>query len=152
MDINPARWYERAALYVSEEDDTCLGFCIAPLLTPVAATIEHIDEGHLVYYRFFGRIMGKALFDGQLVAGHLAPYLYKYILGWPITFSDLEMVDEKNFNDLKQLETMHKTGQDIEALCLDFTTTQEVMGTKEEIELIKGGANVAVTNAIAQNT
>jgi hypothetical protein len=107
---------------------------------------EHSGDDHLVYYRFLGRVMGKALFDRQLVAGHLVQYLYKHMLGWPITFSDLEMVDEEYFNNLKQLETMHKTGQDIEALCLDFTTTQEVMGAKEEIELIKGGANITVTN------
>jgi hypothetical protein len=61
----------------------------------VLATKEFIGEGHLIYYRFLGRVMGKALFDGQLVAGHLVQYLYKHILGWPISFSDLEMVDEE---------------------------------------------------------
>jgi E3 ubiquitin-protein ligase NEDD4 len=90
--------------------------------------------------------MGKALFDRQLIAGHMVQHLYKHILGWPVTFGDLEMVDEEYYNNLKQLESMAKSGEDISMLCLDFTTTQEVMGTKEEVELIKDGANIEVNN------
>uniref|UniRef100_A0A7S1UN23 HECT-type E3 ubiquitin transferase n=2 Tax=Grammatophora oceanica TaxID=210454 RepID=A0A7S1UN23_9STRA len=107
---------------------------------------EYCCEDHLVYYRFLGRVMGKALFDRQLVAGHMVQHLYKHILGWPVTFADLEMVDEEYFNNLKQLQTMNKNGDDISMLCLDFTTTQEVMGTKSEIELVPGGADMEVNN------
>lgn len=39
------------------------------------------------------RLLGKALFDGQLVQAHLVRPLYKHLLGWPIAFSDLEHVD-----------------------------------------------------------
>jgi hypothetical protein len=99
-----------------------------------------------VYYRFLGRVMGKALFDRQLVAGHMVQNLYKHMLGWPVTFGDLEMVDEEYFNNLKQLETMNKGGEDLSMLCLDFTTTQEIMGTKEEIDLVPGGADIEVNN------
>jgi E3 ubiquitin-protein ligase NEDD4 len=90
--------------------------------------------------------MGKALFDRQLVAGHMVQHIYKHILGWPVTFGDLEMVDEEYFNNLKQLQTLAKNGEDLSMLCLDFTTTQEVMGAKEEVELIKDGANIEVDN------
>ena len=38
-------------------------------------------QDHLLYYRFLGRVMGKALFDSQLVAGHMVQYLYKHMLG-----------------------------------------------------------------------
>ena len=100
----------------------------------------------MIYYRFLGRVMGKALFDRQLVAGHMVQSIYKHILGWPITFSDLEMVDEQYFNNLKTLQTMNQNGEDIKALCLDFSMTQEVMGIKETIELLKNGSNINVTN------
>ena len=90
--------------------------------------------------------MGKALFDRQLVAGHMVQNIYKHMLGWPITFGDLEMVDEEYFIHLKSLETMNRKGEDIEMLCLDFSTTQEVMGVKETIDLVKGGADIDVTN------
>jgi HECT-domain (ubiquitin-transferase) len=100
----------------------------------------------LVYFRFLGRVMGKALFDRQLVAGHMVQNIYKHMLGWPITFGDLEMVDEEYFNNLKSLETMARKGEDLEMLCLDFSTTQEVMGIKETIDLVKDGATIDVTN------
>jgi hypothetical protein len=108
--------------------------------------LEFCCEDHLIYYRFLGRVMGKALFDRQLISGHMVQNLYKHLLGWPITFGDLEMVDEEYYKSLKQLDTMNKNGEDISMLCLDFTTTEEIMGTKEEIELIKDGSNIEVTN------
>ena len=72
--------------------------------------------------------------------------IYKHMLGWPITFSDLEMVDEVYFTNMKSLEAMSRKGEDISMLCLDFTTTQEVLGVKETIDLIKDGASIDVTN------
>lgn len=90
--------------------------------------------------------MGKALFDRQLIAGHMVQHLYKHILGWPVTFGDLEMVDEEYYKSLKQLQTMAESGEDLSMLCLDFTTTQEIMDAKEEIELVTDGANIEVDN------
>ena len=90
--------------------------------------------------------MGKALFDRQLVAGHMVGYIYKHILGWPVTFGDLAMVDDEYYNNLKQLQTLATSGEDLSMLCLDFTTTQDIMGVKEEIELIPNGAKIEVDN------
>lgn len=47
-----------------------------------------------------GRLLGKALFDGQLVQAHLVRPLYKHLLGWPIAFSDLEHVDHFTYESL----------------------------------------------------
>ena len=92
--------------------------------------------------------MGKALFDSprQQVAHHMAEYMYKHILGWPIAFSDLEMVDEEFHNRLKSLAAMHQNGEDVGILGLTFTTTKKVMEIQETIELVKDGANMDVTN------
>lgn len=103
-------------------------------------------EDYLVYYRFLGRVMGKALFDRQLVAGHMVQYIYKHFCGWPIAFRDLEAVDEEYYNNLNQLQQLADSGEDLEMLCLDFTTTQEVMGVKQEVPLVEGGADVEVNN------
>lgn len=103
-------------------------------------------EDHLVYYRFFGRVLGKALFDGQSVTGNMTPYLFKHLLGWPVTFRDLEMIDEESYDNLKYLETMASNGDDISSLCLTFTTTEDVVGQMEEREIVKNGATIEVTN------
>ena len=116
------------------------------IFTIMHTCTEYCCEDHLIYYRFLGRVMGKALFDRQLVAGHMVGYIYKHILGWPVTFGDLAMVDDEYYNNLKQLQTLATSGEDLSMLCLDFTTTQDIMGVKEEIELIPNGAKIEVDN------
>jgi len=90
--------------------------------------------------------MGKAMFDNQLIVCHMVKHLYKHILGWPIHFKDLESVDEECYNNLKQLHTNAESGDDVSMLCLDFTTTTEIMGVKKEVELVQGGKDIEVTN------
>lgn len=100
----------------------------------------------MVYFRFLGRLMGRALMDRQLISGHMVQHLYKHILGWPITFADLERVDEEYYRSLKQLVDLVNKGEDVSNLCLDFTATQEVLGFKEEIELVMDGKKTEVDN------
>jgi E3 ubiquitin-protein ligase NEDD4 len=99
-------------------------------------------EDHLIYFRFLGRVMGKALFDGHLVAGHMVRHLYKHILGWPITFEDLELADEEYYNSLKSLLDI----KNVEDMCLDFTFTEDALGTNKVVELLEKGADTNVTN------
>ena len=99
-------------------------------------------EDHIVYFRFLGRVMGKALFDRQLVSGHMARHLYKHILGWPITFDDLSLVDEVYHEQLKKITEV----DDVSYLVLDFTTQEDVLGAKNTVELVPDGENVDVTN------
>lgn len=85
--------------------------------------------------------MGRALFDRQLIQGHLVRHLYKHILGWPITFEDLENQDDEYYQSLKTFTTM----EDISDMCLDFTITEETLGVRTDIELIPGGKDMEVT-------
>lgn len=103
---------------------------------------ELLCDDHLIIFRFIGRVMGKALFDQELVSGHLAQYIYKILLGWPITFSDLEHLDPQYFNNLLNLMEM----EDVEMACLDFTTVENHMGEVKTCELVPGGESFDVTN------
>lgn len=98
-------------------------------------------DDHLIYFRFLGRIMGRALFDRQLIKGHMVRHFYKHLLGWPITFEDLEAQDEEYYNSLKKFTTM----EDLSIMCLDFTITEETMGVRRDVELIPGGNMKEVT-------
>lgn len=100
-------------------------------------------DDHLIYFRFLGRVLGKALFEGQIVAGHMVQYLYKYMLGWPITFDDVESIDAETYENLKK--TVDMPPDQIEYLCLDFTTTQKVFGELSTVDLVTDGANKEVT-------
>lgn len=101
-------------------------------------------EDHLIYFRLLGRVMGKAIMDQQLVAGHMVPYLYKHLLGWPITFDDLETVDADLFSNLSKLVTEVKP-EEVEYMCLDFTLNEETLGVTKQVDLIPNGSNVEVT-------
>jgi hypothetical protein len=99
-------------------------------------------EDHLKMFRFLGRVMGKAMFDGQLVVGHMIPTLYKVFLMFPLLFPDLKDADEALFNNLGKLEDMPE--DQIEYLCLDFTVVEEAMGATETVDLIPNGADTDV--------
>jgi len=100
------------------------------------------NDEHLRYFHFTGRLLGKALFDRQIVAGHLVRPLYKHILGWPVTVADLEQLDADTYANLCKLKDL----EDVEVCCLDFTVTEDHWGTAQTIELKSDGANCMVTN------
>jgi hypothetical protein len=97
---------------------------------------------HLIYFRFHGRVLGRALFDHQLVRGHMVQAVYKQLLGWPISFVDLLVQDETYYESLRCLSEM----DDVSSMSLDFTVAEEIMGLRNEVELVKGGAMREVTN------
>lgn len=102
-------------------------------------------EDHLIYFRFLGRLLGRALFDRQLVHGHMVRHLYKHLLGWPITFEDLQAQDEEYYQSLKKFTEMGD--EDISHLCLDFTVAEETLGVRRDVELVPGGKDIEVTKA-----
>jgi len=101
------------------------------------------NDEHLRYFHFTGRLLGKALFDRQIVAGHLVRPLYKHILGWPVTVTDLEQLDADTYANLCKLKDL----DDVEVCCLDFTVTEDHWGTAQTMELKPDGASCAVTNS-----
>jgi|Transcript_15334 E3 ubiquitin-protein ligase NEDD4 len=100
------------------------------------------NDEHLRYFHFTGRLLGKALFDRQIVAGHLVRPLYKHILGWPLTVADLEQLDADTYANLCKLKDL----DDVEVCCLDFTVTEDHWGTAQTVDLKPDGANCTVTN------
>lgn len=95
---------------------------------------------HLVYFRFAGRMMAKALFDGQLIKPHLVRPFYKHIIGVPMCLGDSQYINrELHDNWVKMLEM-----EDVDDLCLDFTITRESFGQTLMIELKEGGEDIEV--------
>ncbi|KUF97393.1 5-aminolevulinate synthase [Phytophthora nicotianae] len=98
---------------------------------------------HLMYYQAIGRFIGRALFEGILIDAHLALPVCKHILGIPITFSDLEFVDNDLYKNLKWLRD--NTG--VESLALDFTVNVDQMSDKTKVvDLVPNGSNIPVTD------
>ncbi|KAG7402095.1 hypothetical protein PHYBOEH_007309 [Phytophthora boehmeriae] len=96
-------------------------------------------EDHLQYFTFAGRLLGKAILDGLVVEVSLALPLLKHLLGVPITFSDLEFLDEELFKHLSWV----RDNDHVDALCVTFSI-QTPSG--DTVELKPGGNNLDVTD------
>ena len=97
---------------------------------------------HLLYFRFIGRVLGRALFTGQLVQGHFVRLLYKHLLGWPITIEDIRDQDDGYYDALHEIVNMDDAS--LASVCLDFTATEEFSKVRMLHELIENGSNVQV--------
>ncbi|KAH8059521.1 ubiquitin protein ligase [Aureococcus anophagefferens] len=84
--LDPESKYWRFAVRFAATDNVTLQ--IRPPRDPAAFSPE--DAKH---YRVAGRLVAKALFDGQTIPAHLNRPMLKHLLAMPVTFSDLEAVD-----------------------------------------------------------
>ena len=100
---------------------------------------------HLHFYRFLGRILGKAVFDGITVEPMFANFFIKKLIGKSNSLNDLKSLD---FELYKHLNSLRDYEGDIGDLELYFRVTDEnsVTGQLEEVDLVPNGENVKVTN------
>lgn len=102
-----------------------------------------INPLHLDYFRFAGRLIGKALFDFQLLQAHLSAPLYKLLLKVPLKLDDLALIDEQVY--LSMVYMLKHPIKDI--FFENFSVDMDSYGSKEVHELKPGGEKLAVTDA-----
>ncbi|KAJ0858811.1 putative HECT domain, armadillo-like helical, HECT, E3 ligase catalytic domain-containing protein [Helianthus annuus] len=103
---------------------------------------------HLSYFKFVGRVVAKALFDGQLLDVYFTRSFYKHILGVKVTYHDIEAVDPDYYKNLKWL--LENDVSDILDLTFSMDADEEkhILYEKTEVtdyELKPGGRNIRVT-------
>jgi len=132
-----------------ETPTKCEVGCTLPLGTKKALTLEvclvsslGINPDHLSYFRFVGRIVGKAVADGFLLDAHFTRSLYKHMLGMEPTHHDMEAIDPDYYRNLKTIleYNLEEIGLD-----LTFSIEDHSFGRSQVIDLITNGRNVAVT-------
>ncbi|PLW45865.1 hypothetical protein PCANC_10121 [Puccinia coronata f. sp. avenae] len=100
----------------------------------------------LEWYKFLGRVLGKALYEGILIDIDFADFFLNKWLGKQSYLDDLASLDPELYQGLIFLK--HYKG-DVEAdLSLNFTVTNNEFDASETIELIPNGSKTSVT---AQN-
>ena len=57
------------------------------------SSVAHPSKEDQHYFRFAGRLLGKALFDGHTTGAYLARPLLKHLLRAPMGVSDLRFLD-----------------------------------------------------------
>ena len=97
---------------------------------------------HLEYFRFIGRVWGKAAFDGFLVESELVPATYKFVLGADVSLEDLREVEAAY---VRSLEWMLEHDLEDADLQLTFVVEEEELGLVRQVPLKKGGEAVQVS-------
>ncbi|KAL6623150.1 hypothetical protein ACP70R_033029 [Stipagrostis hirtigluma subsp. patula] len=103
---------------------------------------------HLSYFKFVGRVVGKALFDGQLLDAHFTRSFYKHILGVKVTYHDIEAIDPAYYKNLKWMLENDITDVLDVTFSVDADEEKLILYEKAEVtdlELIPGGRNIRVT-------
>ncbi|KAI4339776.1 hypothetical protein MLD38_024681 [Melastoma candidum] len=103
---------------------------------------------HLSYFKFVGRVVGKALFDGQLLDVHFTRSFYKHILGAKVTYNDIEAIDPDYFKNLKWMLENDITDVPDLTFSIDADEEKLILYERTEVtdhELIPNGRNIKVT-------
>ncbi|KIK81041.1 hypothetical protein PAXRUDRAFT_833139 [Paxillus rubicundulus Ve08.2h10] len=104
---------------------------------------SYATEPHnLNWYRFIGRILGKALYEGILIEVAFAGFFLAKWLGKQSFLDDLASLDPDLYQGLVFLKNY--TGN-MEDLSLNFTVATDEFGLAKAVDLIPDGSNVPVT-------
>ncbi|KAF1772392.1 Zinc finger, RanBP2-type [Phytophthora cactorum] len=106
--------------------------------------VLHSVRDHLLYFRGIGRLLGRALLEGQTMQARLCLPILKHFLGTPITFSDLQYVDPEVYTSMLWI----RDNDGVDALELTFCVT-ELRADDEviTIDLVPDGRDKPVTDA-----
>lgn len=120
---------------------------------PQAAMAVGVEDDAPLF-RFVGRILGKAAFEGVVVQPQFAPFTLAKLLGKPVNLHHLPSLDAELYKNLMFLKTYEGDARD---LCLTFTLPGDggdmshgggaAARAAAEVPLVPGGADKEVTNS-----
>jgi len=100
-----------------------------------------INPDHLSFFKFVGRIIGKAIYDGKCLDCYFTRSFYKHILNIAVDYKDIEAIDPEYFKSLEWI--LHNDITDV--LDLTFSLEIDEFGKKSIIDLKPDGRNIPVT-------
>ncbi|EME89163.1 uncharacterized protein MYCFIDRAFT_86240 [Pseudocercospora fijiensis CIRAD86] len=119
------------------------------LFNPVAAdrttfhpnSLSEINPEHLMFFKFIGRVIGKALYENRVLDCHFSRAVYRKILGKSVSLKDMESLDLDYYKSLVWILENDITDVTFETFSVDV----DKFGVTETIDLIPNGRNIAVT-------
>jgi len=119
------------------------------LFNPVASdrttfhpnTLSGINHEHLMFFKFIGRIIGKALYENRVLDCHFTRAVYRKILGKSVSLKDMETLDLDYYKSLVWMLENDITDVAFET----FSVEVDRFGLTETIDLIPNGREIAVT-------
>ncbi|PYH80925.1 hypothetical protein BO82DRAFT_403035 [Aspergillus uvarum CBS 121591] len=103
--------------------------------------LSGVNSEHLMFFKFIGRIIGKALYEGRVLDCHFSRAVYKCILSRSVSIKDMETLDLDYYKSL--LWMLENDITDI--ITETFAVETDDFGEKQVIDLIENGRNIPVT-------
>ncbi|KAI1132199.1 hypothetical protein F5Y10DRAFT_7109 [Nemania abortiva] len=103
--------------------------------------LSGINDEHLLFFKFIGRIIGKALYEGRLLDCYFSRAVYKRILGKPVSVKDMESFDPEYYKSLSWMLSNDIT----DIITETFSVEDDEFGVTKVSDLCENGRNIAVT-------
>ena len=103
--------------------------------------LSGVNQEHLMFFKFIGRIIGKALYEGRVLDCHFSRAVYKRILGKSVSIKDMETLDLDYYKSL--LWMLENDITDI--ITETFSVEVDDFGESQVIDLVENGRNIPVT-------
>jgi E3 ubiquitin-protein ligase HUWE1 len=103
--------------------------------------LSSINPEHLMFFKFIGRIIGKALYEGRVLDCHFSRAVYKQIMSKQVNLKDMETLDLEYYKSLEWM--LHNDITDI--ITETFSTEVEAFGEMQTVDLIENGREIPVT-------
>ncbi|TEA13757.1 E3 ubiquitin-protein ligase TOM1-like [Colletotrichum sidae] len=119
------------------------------LFTPVSSDrttfhpnkLSGINDEHLMFFKFIGRIIGKALYEGRVLDCYFSRAVYKRILGKSVSVKDMESFDPDYYKSLVWM-----LDNDITDIITEtFSVEDDEFGVTRTVDLCPNGRDIAVT-------
>ncbi|KAI8684605.1 HECT-type E3 ubiquitin transferase [Fusarium keratoplasticum] len=103
--------------------------------------LSGINDEHLMFFKFIGRIIGKALYEGRVLDCYFSRAVYKRILGKSVSVKDMESFDPDYYKSLCWM-----LDNDITDIITEtFSVEDDEFGVTNVVDLIPNGREIAVT-------
>ena len=93
-------WFQILARQMFDPNNALFQPCAADKLTYQPNKNSWVNPEHLSFFKFVGRVIGKAIYDGRLLDAYFARSLYRQLLGKPVDYRDVEWVDPEYYKSL----------------------------------------------------
>ncbi|KAG6336038.1 hypothetical protein ID866_3054 [Astraeus odoratus] len=133
-------WFQILARQMFDPNYALFQPCAADKLTYQPNKNSWVNPEHLSFFKFVGRVIGKAIHDGRLLDAYFAKSLYRQLLGKPVDYRDVEWVDPEYYNSLCWILENDPT-----PLELTFSVEADEFGRNRIFPLKQGGESIPVT-------
>jgi len=134
-------WYQALAKQMFNPDYALFNPVAADRTTFHPNPLSSINQEHLTFFKFIGRIIGKALFEGRALDCHFSRAVYKRILGNSVGMKDMESLDLEYYKSLQWMLENDIT----DILTEHFSYESDNFGEVKVVDLKPNGSDIPVT-------